>query len=113
MRKVWGEAGRALVVVSVLLLCSGSAAAQQSLGTLRGQVRDELGGVIVGATVTATDAAGVGESAVTGSEGRYVFAALAPGLYTIRINQTGFASYENPGVEVQAGRTDPPDTNLT
>ena len=46
MRKVWGEAGRALVVVLVLLLCSGSALAQQSTGTLRGQVKDELGGVI-------------------------------------------------------------------
>src|SRR5215207_3563913 len=113
MRKVWGEAGRALVVVSVLLLCSGAALAQQSLGTLRGQVRDELGGVIIGATVTATDAAGVEKSAVTDSEGRYVFSALAPGQYTLRINQAGFASYENLGVEVQAGRTDPLDIILT
>ena len=40
MRKVWGEAGRALVVVSVLFVCFGHASAQQSLGTLRGQVKD-------------------------------------------------------------------------
>ncbi|HVF44452.1 MAG TPA: carboxypeptidase regulatory-like domain-containing protein [Pyrinomonadaceae bacterium] len=113
MIKVWGEAGRALVAVSLLFVCFVCASAQQSLGTLRGQVRDELGGVIVGATVTATDAAGVDKSAVSDSEGRYVFSALAPGLYTVRINQPGFASYENLGVEVQAGRTDPLDIILT
>jgi hypothetical protein len=114
MRKVWGETGRALVAAFVILFVSlGSVLAQQSLGTLRGQVRDELGGVIVGATVTATDAAGVEKSSVTDNEGRYVFSALAPGLYTIRINQAGFAAYENLGVEVQAGRTDPLDIVLT
>jgi hypothetical protein len=113
MRKVWGEAGRALVVLSVLFFCFGLASAQQSLGTLRGQVKDELGGVIIGANVTATDAAGVEKSAVTDAEGRYVFSALAPGRYTIRINQPGFAAYENLGVEVQAGRTDPLDITLT
>src|ERR1051325_2466605 len=113
MRKVWGEAGRAVVVVSVLFVCFGRASAQQSLGTLRGQGKDELGGVIVGATVTATDAAGVEKTAVTDNEGRYVFSALAPALYTIRINHAGFAAYENLGVEVQAGRTDPLDIVLT
>src|SRR3954468_8794815 len=113
MRKVWGEAGRALVAVSVLVFCFVSASAQQSLGTLRGQVKDELGGVIIGATVTVTDAAGVEKSSVTDAEGRYVFSALAPGRYTIRINQSGFAAYENLGVEVQAGRTDPLDIVLT
>src|SRR5919112_1260876 len=106
MRKVWGEACRALFAAWVLFFCFGSAAAQQSLGTLRGQVRDELGGVIIGATVTATDAAGVEKSAVTDDEGRYVFSALAPGLYTIRLNQAGFAAYENLGVEVQARGAD-------
>ena len=114
MRKVLGGVGRASVLTfAFLFICFGSVLAQQSLGTLRGQVKDELGGVIVGATVTATDAAGVEKSSVTDNEGRYVFSALAPGLYTLRINQAGFAAYENLGVEVQAGRTDPLDIVLT
>lgn len=113
MRKVWREAGRALVVVSVLLACFVHASAQQSLGTLRGQVKDELGGVIVGATVTVVDAAGVEKSTRTNEEGRYVFSALAPGLYTIRVSNPGFASYENQGVEVQAGRTEPLDVTIS
>ncbi|HYY96320.1 MAG TPA: carboxypeptidase regulatory-like domain-containing protein, partial [Pyrinomonadaceae bacterium] len=81
--------------------------AQQSLATLRGQVADELGGVLIGATVTATDAAGVSKTATTDDQGRYVFTALAPGRYTVRVAQAGFAPYENAAVEVQSGRTEP------
>jgi Carboxypeptidase regulatory-like domain len=114
MRKVWGEAGQALVLtLAVLFFCPVFTSAQQSSGTLRGQVKDELGGVIVGATVTATDATGSEKTATTDNEGRYVFSALAPGVYAIRINHSGFAAYENLGVEVQAGRTDPLDITLT
>ncbi|HEX7956193.1 MAG TPA: carboxypeptidase regulatory-like domain-containing protein, partial [Pyrinomonadaceae bacterium] len=89
------------------------AAAQQSLGTLRGNVKDELGGVIIGAVVTASDAAGVEKTATTDEQGNYAFAGLAPGRYTVRINHEGFAPYENVAVEVQAGRTDPLDITLT
>src|SRR5438270_3738122 len=100
--------GRVRVLACVLVLSlSGASAAQQSLGTLRGQVADELGGVIVGATVTATDAAGVSKSATTDEQGRYVFSALAPGRYAVRVAQAGFAPYENAAVEVQSGRTEP------
>src|SRR5947209_6757810 len=98
---------RVLACVLVLFLSASSAASQQSSATLRGQVADELGGVIVGATVTATDAAGVAKSATTDEQGRYVFSALAPGRYTVRVAQAGFAPYENAAVEVQSGRTEP------
>ncbi|HLM54650.1 MAG TPA: carboxypeptidase regulatory-like domain-containing protein, partial [Pyrinomonadaceae bacterium] len=96
----------------VLFLCV-SVAGQQSQGTLRGQVTDELGGVVVGAIVTATDAAGVERTATTDDEGRYAFSALPPGRYTIRLTQAGFVPFENTAVEVTAGRTDPLDIVLT
>ena len=100
--------GRVGVLACVLVLLSAStSAAQQSLATLRGQVADELGGVIIGATVTATDAAGVSKTATTDDQGRYVFTALPPGRYTVRVAQAGFAPYENTAVEVQPGRTEP------
>ena len=83
------------------------------MGTLRGSVKDELGGVIIGANVTATDATGVEKTSTTDEQGNYVFAALAPGRYTVRINQGGFAAYENTAVEVQAGRTEPLNITLT
>src|SRR5918998_285895 len=103
---------RQFSVLLVLFLCVG-VGAQQSQGTLRGQVTDELGGVVVGATVTATDAAGVERTAVTDEEGNYAFSALPPGRYTIRLVQAGFAPFENTAVEVTAGRTEPLNIVLT
>ena len=55
--------------------------AQQTRGTLRGVIKDELGGTIVGATVTLSDANGVEKTATTNGEGAYVFSGLAPGKY--------------------------------
>ena len=90
MRGLRREAGQALVLAFVVLFCCLSPArAQQSLGTLRGKVADELGGVIIGATVTATDSAGVAKTATTDEQGNYVFTALAPGRYTLRVAQPG------------------------
>ncbi len=97
------EVCRALVLSAAVLLLSVSARAQQSLGTLRGNVKDELGGVIIGAVVTASDTAGVEKNATTDESGNYAVPGLAPGRYTVRINQAGFATYENIGVEVQPG----------
>ena len=98
---------------AVLFFNVGGVLAQQSLGTLRGNVKDELGGVIIGATVTVADAAGVEKTAETDEQGNYSFAGLPPGRYTVRISQSGFAAYENLGVEVQAGRMAPLDIVLT
>ncbi|HYJ46908.1 MAG TPA: carboxypeptidase regulatory-like domain-containing protein, partial [Pyrinomonadaceae bacterium] len=97
---------RTLLFVS-LLCVSTVTFAQQSSATLRGQVADELGGLVVGATVTASDSAGVEKTATTDDQGRYVFSSLAPGRYTVRVNAPGFAAYENANVEVAAGRTEP------
>ena len=70
MSRLRREATRALaVVVAVLFFNVCGVLAQQSLGTLRGNVRDELGGVIIGAPVTATDAAGVEKTATTDEQG--------------------------------------------
>src|SRR5215208_3109877 len=114
MRHLRGGALKGLALcVAVLFFNVCAVLAQQSLGTLRGNVKDELGGVIIGATVTATDAAGVEKTAETDEQGNYSFAGLAPGRYVVRINQAGFAAYENLGVEVQAGRTEPLDIVLT
>nr|MDQ3805644.1 carboxypeptidase regulatory-like domain-containing protein [Acidobacteriota bacterium] len=81
-------------------------ARQAASGTLRGQVTDEFGGVIIGATVTAADAGGRERTATTDAEGRYVLAGLAPGRYTVRATSSGFALYENAEVEVAAGRAE-------
>ena len=64
---------------------------QQRAGTIRGQVTDQLGGAIVGATVTITDANGLAKTAETNGEGLFVFDNLIPGRYTVRATAPGFA----------------------
>jgi hypothetical protein len=96
----------ALAFGFLLLFASAAAAQQPATGALHGQLADEFGGVIVGATVTATGPNGVPKSATTGSDGTFTLAGLAPGKYTVRAVAPGFALYENAGVEVAAGRND-------
>jgi hypothetical protein len=93
-------------VLLVLALCVSTAFAQQRTGSLRGQVFDELGGAIVGATVTAIDAKGVEKSVVTNDSGSYNISGLAPGKYTVRASTTGFGIYENHEVDVVPGRNE-------
>ena len=104
--------GRGLGLLLAVALCAGGALAQQAAGTLRGQVSDEFGGVIVGANVTVTDAAGKAKSAVTGSDGTYSVAGLTPGRHSVRVFATGFAPYENAEVDVKAGRNELPQITL-
>lgn len=93
--------GRAFVVVA---LCVGIALAQQS-ATLKGQVVDEFGGVIVGATLTVVAANGAEKSAATNDEGVFTISGLAPGAYTVRVKAKGFGDYENADVQLSAGRS--------
>jgi hypothetical protein len=88
----------------VVFLCAGAVFGQQRVGSLKGQVLDELGGAIVGATVTAIDATGVEKSAVTNDGGTFTINGLAPGKYTVRAATSGFGIYENTEVEVVAGK---------
>ncbi len=104
---------RLSVLVLLVLSCSLSAEAQQSSGTLRGQVADEFGGLIVGATVTVADQNGVEKTTTTDASGNYAFPSLPPGRYTLRATAPGFAAYENTELEVTAGRTVPLDLVLS
>ena len=92
---------------AVWALCAslpGLVLAQQRAGSLRGQVLDELGGAIVGASVTVIDSKGVEKSVVTNDSGSYTVAGLAPGKYTVRAINAGFALTETPDVEVVSGK---------
>src|ERR1051325_11288625 len=97
-------------IVLAITLCALSASlagvvmAQQRAGSLRGQVLDELGGAIVGASVTAIDGKGVEKSVVNNESGNYTINGLAPGKYTVRAVNAGFAQTETPDVEVTSGK---------
>src|SRR5690242_8299306 len=94
-----------LAIVLGALYVNVAVAQQQRAGSLHGQVLDELGGAIVGATVTAVDARGVEKSVVTNDAGNYTINGLAPGKYTVRAVNAGFAISETPDVEITSAKT--------
>ncbi len=75
-----------LIVFASLLALSAFA---QNAGFLRGQIADESGAVVPGAKVTATGPNGAVKSAVSGNDGAYSIAGLAPGAYTVRAESPG------------------------
>lgn len=101
-----------MLVIALCVSLPGVLVAQQRAGSLKGQVLDELGGAIVGATVTAIDGKGAEKTAVTNEAGSYTINGLAPGKYTIRAINAGFALSETPDVEVVAGRPQQFDITL-
>ena len=78
--------------------------AQQTTGTLRGTVTDQLDSLVVGATVTVRNANGGVTSAKTNSSGVYEFKRLAPGSYDLKVISPGFNTYEEK-VEVRTRET--------
>jgi hypothetical protein len=104
---------KVLGLMLMLALCAVAGFAQQATGTLRGQVTDEFGGAVVGATVTVTNQSGVEKSAVTNDEGIYVVNALVPGAYTVRATASGFAVNETQDVQIDAARREPLNIKLS
>ena len=103
--------GAFLIVCSVL--SSASAAAQSGQGSLNGYVKDEQGGILPGATVTATGpsllAPVVG---VTDNAGYYRLQNLPPGLLTVTAELSGFATFRREGILMRAGSTFTVDIEL-
>ena len=87
-------------ILLLIALCASTVAAQQRAGGLKGQVLDELGGAIVGVSVTAINAQGAEKTVVTNDGGTYTINGLAPGKYTVRAVGSGFSIYENAEVEI-------------
>jgi hypothetical protein len=66
---------------------------QQSTGSLKGTVTDQLGSLIVGAKVTVRNARGVITSATTNSSGVFEFKRLESGTYQLKIISPGFSVF--------------------
>lgn len=96
-----------LVCLVALFVCAPSALAQSSTtGGLTGTVTDPSGGVISGATVTATSlATGQARTSTTDANGSYKFNQLQPGNYSITFSASGFKSLEVPSITVSITET--------
>ena len=100
-----------LSVVSVfavlgILFMPAHPAAQGAVGTLLGNVRDESGSAVPGATITAVEMrTNISRTAVSNETGNYTFTNLTPGVYRVEGELTGFRKFSREGVEVNANTT--------
>src|SRR5262245_42215198 len=86
-------------LVALALAVTGVAAAQDTTGSIGGQVVDAQGLPVPGATVTVTGPQGA-RTLVTDAEGRYVAPFLTPGQYAVRVELQGFKASEQKDIGV-------------
>ncbi len=96
-----------------LFLLAPRVLSQQGTGSIKGTVSDQLGGLVVAATVIATAANGKEKTFTTKSDGSYEFRSLAAGNYDLKVIATGFNVLEAKNVEVRSGKTLNLDLQLT
>ena len=101
---------RATMAIACLVIFGMPSWAQYESATLTGVVTDSAGAVVPNAEVKATsDATNQVTSAITNSEGRYVFGILRPGTYQVTASAKGFKQAVSSGLVLQvnqAGRLD-------
>jgi len=74
------------VMLGVTLIIPSSVGAQAANGTLLGNVNDESGSAVPGASVTATEVrTNIARTAVSNATGNYIFANLASGVYRVEV----------------------------
>jgi hypothetical protein len=80
-------------------------AAPVTTAAARGQIADQTGAMIPGATITIATADGKTVATATADEtGHYEVNGLAPGSYIVRASFAGFADFVSPAIQVAAGQ---------
>src|SRR5260370_8006777 len=83
----------AFFVLTLALGIASSAWSQSQItaGTVQGDVLDEKGGSVAGATVEAKNlATNFVQTDITNTDGHFAFLSLTPGRYTLTIGKAGF-----------------------
>ncbi len=98
--------------IVILLALIGSfcmtepATAQVAVGTLLGNVTDESGAAIPGATITATDTrTNISRTTTSNQSGAYTFNNTPPGVYRVEGELVGFKKFLRENVEVSVNTT--------
>src|SRR5262245_54894574 len=82
---------RLILSLATILLAAGGLYAQSASSMVAGQVVDQTGGVLPGASVTVRDAStGRERRTITDSSGRFTVSGLTPGTYALTIALSGF-----------------------
>src|SRR6185503_8957790 len=99
-----GFASLRLLILALLLSLAASAFAQQSSVSIKGTITDQLGGLVVGASVVAKDSKGNSVSVTTNEDGIYQFYNLLPGRYDLIVTAQGFSTLDEKNVELKSGK---------
>ena len=95
----------ALALPITLLFSVAFEISAQSTASIEGRVIDQQGAVIPGVRILARSAAiGVERTATSDNSGRYQFAALPIGDYTLEASATGFRSQIVENLVIEVGR---------
>jgi len=88
-------------------------AAQTPTGSIEGVITDQSKAVVAGATVTITSAStSQSVTVTTNDEGYFSARSLAPGIYKIRVEQTGFSAATAENIVVQVNQVARADVGL-
>src|SRR5258708_25806511 len=91
-------------IFAILFLYSTTLCAQESRGSITGQITDSSGAVMPHIKVSATNTAtNVSTSASSNVTGNYSIFYLIPGVYDLSADAAGFATIERRGIEVHIG----------
>src|SRR6476660_8293034 len=94
-----------LLSVPVLLAAflTPATATAQVTSTIQGRISDPSGAVIAAAAVRATnEATGIVRSSEAANDGYYRIPDLLPGIYDLRVEQSGFKTLFRKGIEVRS-----------
>lgn len=99
MKRTW-TISLVLAFVALALFCV-PAVWGQATTSLRGTVTDPSGAAIPNATVQLVNAdTGFSRTATTDAQGDFVFNAVLPGTYTVSVEASGFAKFEQKNVQL-------------
>src|SRR5438128_7401244 len=105
-------ASRKLLTFGLLLMAAANAFSQQNPISIKGTVTDQLGGLVVGASVVAKDSKGNAVTVTTDNDGNYKFHNLLPGRYQLIVTASGFNTLEEKNVEIKSGKPQTLDLQL-
>lgn len=97
---------RLLYILLLVQFLSLAVMAQTVTGSISGIIADPSGSVIPGATVTlVNEQTNSTRNVATNEDGRFVFTAVQPGVYTIKIEREGFQTSERAGTVLSANES--------
>ncbi len=98
---------RSILLLSICIFAGSISALSQASANaeLRGNVADQNGSAVSGATVVATESAkGTSRTVSTDTDGNFVFLSLSPSTYSVKVTASGFSSKTSNNILVEVGQ---------